>query len=92
MPTSAGISLMYHRYLIQTAQGEEDKEEGPDFAMSLTTILSRSATKLLGTMQGGYNVATLVELLDDATLAPLAVEGLKHTLLVFDAFYDVEVR
>ena len=65
---------------------------GPDFAISLTTILSRSATKLLGTMQGGYNVATLVELLDDATLAPLAVEGLKHTLLVFDAFYDVEVR
>ena len=27
------------------------------------------AVKLLGTMQGGYNIATLVELLDDSELA-----------------------
>lgn len=47
------------------------------------------AVKLLGTMQGGYNIATLVELLDDAELAETAAEQLKHTLLMFDAFHDV---
>nr|BFE96363.1 hypothetical protein GCM10020185_68990 [Pseudomonas brassicacearum subsp. brassicacearum] len=40
-------------------------------------------------MQGGYNIVTLVELLDDAELAPVAAEELKHTLLMFDAFHDV---
>ena len=57
------------------------------------TLISRSrAVELLGTMQGGYNVATLVTLLSDADadLATLAGEQLKHTLLVFDAFHDVE--
>lgn len=40
-------------------------------------------------MLGGYNVAPLVELLDNAELAGLAAEALKKTLLVFDAFHDV---
>jgi aconitate hydratase 2/2-methylisocitrate dehydratase len=50
------------------------------------------ATELLGTMQGGYNVATLVELLDDAdsAIADMAAHKLSHTLLVFDSFYDVQ--
>lgn len=53
-------------------------------------IIDRAqATKLLGTMLGGYNIATLVELLDDAELGELAGEQLKHTLLMFDAFHDV---
>ena len=47
------------------------------------------AVKLLGTMLGGYNIATLVELLDDKDLAELAGEQLKDTLLMFDAFHDV---
>ncbi len=50
------------------------------------------AIKLLGNMHGGYNIETLVELLDDAELAPLATEELKHTLLMFDSFHDVEER
>ncbi len=50
------------------------------------------ATKLLGTMQGGYNIATLVELLDDESMAKEAGEQLKHTLLMFDAFHDVAER
>ncbi|NWN82223.1 MAG: bifunctional aconitate hydratase 2/2-methylisocitrate dehydratase [Halomonas sp.] len=50
------------------------------------------AVKLLGTMQGGYNIASLVELLDDADLAKEVGEQLKHTLLMFDAFHDVEER
>ncbi|SDU00312.1 aconitase [Pseudomonas pohangensis] len=47
------------------------------------------AVELLGTMQGGYNIVTLVDLLDDAELAPVAATELKHTLLMFDAFHDV---
>ncbi|MCY1268094.1 Aconitate hydratase B [compost metagenome] len=50
------------------------------------------AIELLGTMQGGYNIATLVELLDSAELANAAAEQLKHTLLMFDAFHDVAER
>ncbi|MDF1799867.1 MAG: bifunctional aconitate hydratase 2/2-methylisocitrate dehydratase [Planctomycetota bacterium] len=50
------------------------------------------AIDILGTMLGGYNVATLVELLDDAELAAAAAEELKGTLLIFDAFHDVEAK
>jgi len=49
----------------------------------------QQAVKLLGNMHGGYNVATLVDLLDDAELSSAAAEELKHTILVFDAFNDV---
>ncbi len=53
-------------------------------------LLSKQrAVELLGTMQGGYNIATLVELLDNAELGAVAAEQLKHTLLMFDAFHDV---
>ncbi|MCG3724545.1 bifunctional aconitate hydratase 2/2-methylisocitrate dehydratase [Vibrio cincinnatiensis] len=50
------------------------------------------AAKLLGTMQGGYNIEPLVSLLDDNELAPIVAEALSHTLLMFDAFYDVEEK
>ena len=50
------------------------------------------ATELLGTMLGGYNVAPLVQLLDDAEVGAVAAAALKHTLLVFDAFHDVEEK
>ncbi len=52
-------------------------------------ISKQRAVELLGTMQGGYNIATLVELLDDAELGTIAAGQLKHTLLMFDAFHDV---
>ncbi|WP_201486783.1 bifunctional aconitate hydratase 2/2-methylisocitrate dehydratase [Pseudomonas sp. OF001] len=56
-------------------------------------LLSKTrAVELLGTMQGGYNIATLVELLDNAELANAAAAQLKHTLLMFDAFHDVAER
>lgn len=56
-----------------------------------TLISQVRAVELLGTMQGGYNVGTLVTLLSssDASLRDCAAEQLKHTLLVFDAFHDV---
>ena len=50
------------------------------------------ATELLGTMAGGYNITPLIELLENDTLAPIAVKGLSHTLLMFDAFHDVEEK
>ena len=56
-------------------------------------LVSREkAAQLLGTMQGGYNIAPLVDLLDDDALAPIAMKALSHTLLMFDAFYDVEEK
>ncbi len=55
-------------------------------------IDKKKAVQLLGMMQGGYNIATLVDLLDDAELAALAGEELKHTLLMFDAFNDVKEK
>jgi len=53
-------------------------------------ISPEKATELLGTMQGGYNIATLVELLKDTNLGPIAAKCLSHTILMFDAFHDVE--
>ncbi|WP_313161663.1 bifunctional aconitate hydratase 2/2-methylisocitrate dehydratase, partial [Stenotrophomonas sp.] len=50
------------------------------------------ATELLGTMLGGYNVAPLVQLLDDAVVGAIAADALKNTLLVFDAFHDVQEK
>jgi len=53
-------------------------------------IDKKKAVQLLGMMQGGYNIETLVDLLDDSELAELAGVELKHTLLMFDAFNDVK--
>ncbi len=50
----------------------------------------RRAVELLGAMLGGYNIQPLIDLLDDADLGKLAADQLKHTLLMFDAFHDVE--
>ncbi|QMV13366.1 bifunctional aconitate hydratase 2/2-methylisocitrate dehydratase [Vibrio spartinae] len=50
------------------------------------------AAELLGTMQGGYNIEPLVSFLDDEKLASTAAKVLSHTLLMFDAFYDVEEK
>ncbi len=53
-------------------------------------LISRAkATELLGTMVGGYNVAPLIALLEDAEVGPVAAHALKHTLLMFDYFNDV---
>ena len=47
------------------------------------------AIELLGTMLGGYNVQSLIALLETKK-APLAVKALSKIILIFDAFYDVE--
>ncbi|HEY7775223.1 MAG TPA: bifunctional aconitate hydratase 2/2-methylisocitrate dehydratase, partial [Kineobactrum sp.] len=66
-------------FLSAVAKGEADSP----------LIDRKTAVKLLGQMHGGYNIETLVGLLPDAELGPLAATELKHTLLVFDAFHDV---
>jgi aconitate hydratase 2 / 2-methylisocitrate dehydratase len=50
------------------------------------------AAELLGTMLGGYNIAPLIDCLDDESLAATAVNALSHTLLMFDAFHDVKEK
>ncbi|HIF9309857.1 TPA: bifunctional aconitate hydratase 2/2-methylisocitrate dehydratase [Photobacterium damselae] len=55
-------------------------------------VSKEKAAELLGTMQGGYNIEPLIRLLDDPSLAPIAATALSHTLLMFDAFYDVEEK
>ena len=55
-------------------------------------INSVKAIELLGTMLGGYNIAPMIDALDNNDLAPTAVKGLSHTLLMFDAFHDVEEK
>jgi len=69
-------------YLAALAFGEEVNE----------LISPQEATRLLGTMLGGFNIAPLIRLLDDEALAPTAAEALKHTLLMFDAFHDVKEK
>ncbi len=66
-------------FLAALAKGEVDSP----------LISKLDATKLLGTMLGGYNITTLVELLDDEELGEEAGKQLSRTLLMFDAFYDV---
>lgn len=68
-------------YLSAIAKGEE----------SCALISREDAIEMLGKMLGGYNIATLVQLLDDDKFAELAATQLKKTLLVFDAFHDVEL-
>ena len=67
-------------YLAAVAHGSE----------KCALISREKATELLGTMLGGYNIGPLVDLLDDAAVAPVAAEGLKKTLLMFDQFHDVK--
>ncbi len=55
-------------------------------------VSAEKATELLGTMQGGYNIQPLIDLLDDAKLAPIAAKALSHTLLLFDSFHDVQEK
>ncbi len=49
------------------------------------------ATRLLGTMMGGYNVAALIKLLKNQNqeIASIAASGLSNTLLIYDALNDI---
>ncbi|ALN57647.1 aconitate hydratase 2 [Lysobacter enzymogenes] len=63
------------------------------FGTEKNALIPRArATQLLGTMLGGYNIHPLIELLDDAEVGTVAADALKHTLLMFDAFHDVQEK
>ncbi len=55
-------------------------------------ISDERAVEILGTMLGGYNIAPMIQALDNKKLADEAAKGLSHTLLMFDAFYDVKEK
>ncbi len=60
---------------------------------SISPLISpKAATELLGTMMGGYNVRSLIDLLHapDAEIAATATTALSKILLVYDAFHDVQ--
>ena len=53
---------------------------------------AEKATELLGTMLGGYNIQPMIDLLDNTALSAVAAKGLSNTLLMFDAFHDVQEK
>ena len=59
---------------------------------SSSILSAKRATELLGTMLGGYNIQPMIDLLDVTDLAETAANGLKQTLLMFEAFYDVKEK
>ncbi len=59
---------------------------------ALPLLSPEKATELLGTMLGGYNVAPLIDLLDNPALAGAAAKALSQILLIFDAFHDVQQK
>ena len=67
-------------YLAAVAHGTE----------TCALISPETATQLLGTMLGGYNISPLIELLDSPAVGAVAAAGLKKTLLMFDQFHDVK--
>ncbi|MGE5651033.1 MAG: aconitate hydratase B, partial [Bacillota bacterium] len=67
-------------FLAKVAKGEE----------TCALISRETATQLLGTMLGGFNIKPLIELLGDAVVGGVAANGLKKTLLMFDYFHDVK--
>ncbi|MCX9013049.1 MAG: bifunctional aconitate hydratase 2/2-methylisocitrate dehydratase [Candidatus Methanoperedens sp.] len=54
---------------------------------SSTMISPVEAVEMLGMMKGGYNIETLIELLDDGELGDAAVRALSSTILIF-GFFD----
>lgn len=60
--------------------------------ISISAIAPEQAVTMMGMMLGGYNVKPMVDALTskNAKVVDAAKEALKHTLLVYDAFNDVE--
>tara|TARA_B100000035_G_C21034874_1_gene570370 strand:- start:1505 stop:4117 length:2613 start_codon:yes stop_codon:yes gene_type:complete len=53
-------------------------------------ISKNKGVELLGTMQGGYNVSSLVNLLDNEEVANNASFELSKMILIFDSYNDVQ--
>lgn len=60
---------------------------------TVCSIISKEQSiKILGTMQGGYNVPVLINSLNSSELAPIATNALKHTLLIFNNFEKIQQK
>ena len=61
-------------------------------SVTVDAIAPEQAVSMLGMMLGGYNVKPMIDSLksDNKKVVAAAVEALSHTLLVYDAFNDVE--
>jgi aconitate hydratase 2/2-methylisocitrate dehydratase len=80
--TPAGVdeaAFVKAAFLTAVAKGEE----------TCPLIDDKYATDLLGTMLGGYNVNSLVELLDYESVAEHAMHALSNTVLIYDAYNQV---
>ena len=66
-------------FLTSVAKGEE----------TCNAISKKHATFLLGTMLGGYSIASLIDLLDDEETAEVACEALSHTILIYEAHQQI---
>ena len=60
--------------------------------VSVDAITSEQAVSMLGMMLGGYNVKPMIDALSSSNdkVVAAAIEALSKTLLVYDAFNDVE--
>ncbi|MFK5938226.1 MAG: bifunctional aconitate hydratase 2/2-methylisocitrate dehydratase [Sulfurimonas sp.] len=60
--------------------------------VAVSAITPQKAVEMLGMMLGGYNVKPMIDALSssDTAVVKAAVASLKKTLLVYDAFNDVE--
>ena len=61
-----------------------------DGSLQSPLVSPLEAVRILGTMLGGYNVQPLIAALAIPELAQEAVTALSHTILVYDAFNEVE--
>ena len=66
-------------FLTSVAKGDE----------ACNAISKKHATFLLGTMLGGYSIASLIDLLDDKETAEAACEALSHTILIYEAHQQI---
>ena len=53
-------------------------------------INKKEAIKILGTMQGGYNIQPLIDQLENKQYGVHAAKELSNLTLIFDYFYDIE--
>ncbi len=60
--------------------------------VTVAAIAPEQAVSMLGMMLGGYNVKPIIDALssNNDKVVAAAIEALSHTLLVYDAFNDVE--
>ncbi len=64
--------------------GKVAEEKSPSLVLS-----APRAVELLATMEGGYNVSSLIKLLSHEPVAAVAAEGLKGLIKIYDDFQQV---